>query len=195
MFDVDRGELLRKVKQKQMGVPIKPLNPTGNAVPAKLVNHMQGRRGRRLNDSREFDPDVQAAVPAQLDARCNYCSSSLGLKSQDTHANQWLSKMKPVLSCCPTCRKPLPRCAICMLSLGSLNPYIELTKERGRGRGTPPPPDDLSTLQSLPFAEWFTWCMRCKHGGHAHHMIGWFASHEVCPVSGCDCQCQVRFYL
>jgi hypothetical protein len=49
---------------------------------------------------------------------------------------------------------------------------------------------DLSSLASLPFAEWFTWCLRCRHGGHAHHWLGWFAKHDVCPVSGCDCRCQ-----
>jgi hypothetical protein len=102
--------------------------------------------------------------------------------------------MKPVLSCCPSCQKPLPRCAICLLSLGCLNPYMELAKERDRSRpsrgGSLQPPDDLSSLANLPFAEWFTWCMTCKHGGHAHHLVGWFANHEVCPVSGCDCRCQ-----
>lgn len=141
---------------------------------------------------RQPDPDIQASVPAQLDARCNYCNSSLGLKNQDKNASQWLSKMKPVLSCCQHCRKPLPRCAICMLPLGALNPYMELTKRRGAG-GTGSsiaPSDDLSSLASLPFAEWFTWCMRCKHGGHAHHMVGWFSKFSVCPVSGCDCKCQ-----
>jgi hypothetical protein len=180
MFDVDRADLLRKIKMKQN---------------EGTVGGYQGRRipsGRKAG-LRQADPDILPAIPAQLDARCNYCSSPLGLKMQDSHANQWLSKMKPVLSCCPQCRKPLPRCAICMLSLGALNPYMELTKERSRpARGGTPlqPPDDLSSLANFPFAEWFTWCMRCKHGGHAHHLVGWFANHETCPVSGCDCRCQ-----
>jgi hypothetical protein len=181
MFDVDRADLLRKIKMKQN---------------EGTVGGYQGRRvpsGRKAG-LRQADPDILPSIPAQLDARCNYCSSPLGLKMQDSHANQWLSKMKPVLSCCPQCRKPLPRCAICMLSLGALNPYMELTKERSRparGGGTPlQPPDDLSSLANFPFAEWFTWCMRCKHGGHAHHLVGWFANHETCPVSGCDCRCQ-----
>jgi hypothetical protein len=93
-----------------------------------------------------------------------------------------------------------------MLSLGALNPYAELTKARsiisnssanigssnvGNLLNKPQAPDDLSSLANLPFAEWFTWCMRCKHGGHAHHMVGWFSTHEVCPVSGCDCTCQI----
>ena len=127
-------------------------------------------------------------IPAQLDARCNYCSAPLGLRRQENPPNQWLSKMKNVLPCCPRCRKPLPRCSICMLSLGVPNPYYELTKDRPRNSA--PGTDDLSSLANLPFAEWFSWCLRCKHGGHAHHLVGWFAKHEVCPVSGCSCRCQ-----
>lgn len=182
MFDVDRADLLRKFKMRQIEAPGKPGN-------RRMQPQVRQRQGMRLPD-----PDVQAAVPAQLEARCNYCSSSLGLRRQDNHANQWLSKMNNVIPCCPQCRKPLPRCAICMLSLGALNPYMELTKERPRlgprGAQAQQAPDDLSSLGNLPFAEWFSWCLRCKHGGHAHHMVNWFAKHEVCPVSGCSCRCQ-----
>lgn len=194
MFDVDRAELLRKIKSQSGGS-----QSTSSTSKATIGSMQPGRRmlsggvsSRKPSSRQQPDPDVQAAIPAQLDARCNYCQSPLGLKSQDTHASQWLSKMKPVLPCCPQCRKPLPRCAICMLSLGALNPYMELTKlpRGGGGSGGPSQPDDLSSLANLPFAEWFTWCMRCKHGGHAHHLVGWFAKHDVCPVSGCDCQCQ-----
>ena len=180
MFDVDRAELLRKVKMRLAEIAIPGASKHGGA-----------RRlppARRTAGVRSPDPDVQASIPAQLDARCNYCSAPLGLRKQDNHPNQWLSKMKNVLSCCPQCRKPLPRCAICMLPLGALNPFTELMK-----RGSAPTSGDgsnLSSLANLPFAEWFTWCMRCKHGGHAHHLVGWFSKHEVCPVSGCDCQCQ-----
>jgi hypothetical protein len=188
MFDVDRAEHLRKFKSKH------PCTAPTSTAGKKAIASYQGRRlppAGRKSGPIQADPDVHALVPCQLDARCNYCSSPLGLKSQDTHATQWLSKMKPVLSCCPQCRKPLPRCAICMLSLGALNPYMELTKDRSRNvRGGGTSPGDLSTLANLPFAEWFTWCMRCKHGGHTHHLVGWFANHEACPVSGCDCQCQ-----
>jgi WD repeat-containing protein mio len=186
MFDVDRAELLRRIKVKSTLDVLPGAGSKSRRLPLP---------GRRQN-SRVADPDVLASVPAQLDARCNYCSSPLGLRRNEMNSNQWLSKMKPVLSCCPQCRKPLPRCSICLLSLGCLNPYMELTRDRSRPgpRGASSPmqsTDDLSSLANLPFAEWFTWCMRCNHGGHAHHLVGWFSNHqEVCPVSGCDCKCQ-----
>ena len=174
MFDVDRASLLRQVKMRLQTERGKPIG-----------------RNRQLPRLRSVDSDVQATVPAQLDARCNYCSAPLGLRRQDNQPSQWLSKMKNVVPCCPRCRKPLPRCAICMLTLGALNPYYELTKDRPReSQQSNNAPDDLSTIANLPFAEWFSWCFRCKHGGHAHHLVGWFAKHETCPVSGCTCRCQ-----
>ena len=170
MFDVDRADALRRIKSK------------GSDVGA-------ARRIQKRQVSRGSDLDVMASIPATLDARCNYCSSPLGLRRHEGNANQWLSKMKPVLSCCPQCRKPLPRCAVCLLGLGVLNPYTQLTRERSRpvSRNPMNGQDDFG---ALPLAEWFTWCMNCKHGGHAHHLVGWFANQETCPVSGCECRCQ-----
>jgi len=155
MFDVDVAEYLSKLKARQ---------------------EAETHGGRMMNyQSRRM---IHPSIPAQLDARCNKCSKSLtGLRGrQEGAAPQRLAKAnpKPVLSCCPHCLNALPRCSICLLSLGCLNPYMEAKKERA----------------NLPIAEWFTWCMRCKHGGHAHHLVGWFANHDICPVSGCDCKCQ-----
>jgi hypothetical protein len=169
MFDVDRAELLRNSGQ--------------------MARHTEPRGTITKTDSKQAETDfvLSPTIPAQLDARCNYCSVSLsGSRKQEGITNQWLSRSKNVLSCCPRCRKPLPRCAICLLSLGCLNPYMELKRAGSKNRSA----NDLSSLANLPFAEWFTWCMRCKHGGHAHHLVGWFANHETCPVSGCDCNCQ-----
>lgn len=155
MFDVDVAEYLSKLKARQ----------EAESLGGRVINY----QNRRM---------IHPSIPAQLDARCNKCSKSLtGLRGrQEGAAPQRLAKAnpKPVLSCCPHCLNALPRCSICLLSLGCLNPYMEAKKDRA----------------NLPIAEWFTWCMRCKHGGHAHHLVGWFASHDVCPVSGCDCRCQ-----
>jgi hypothetical protein len=188
LFDVGRIELVRRLRQKveeasqSAPVPVRPLRR----------QHIITQTGRRQQfGSRQNEPDSPSQVfPPQIQARCNYCNTSLPLaklvRRQDGIANNWLSRQNPVLSCCPNsqCRKPLPRCAICLLPLGCLNPYLELRKHGLQNV------DDLSELSNLPFAEWFTWCMRCKHGGHAHHMVGWFSNHSVCPVSNCDCQCQ-----
>ncbi len=147
IFDVDRADLLRRVKARTGGVGFQ------RRIPNPRVRQ----------SPRPPDPDILPRVPAQLEARCNYCNSPLSLKKQEGVTNQWLSKMQPLLNCCPQCRKPLPRCSVCLLSMGSLNPYMELTRSRQGHRGggkNIASPDDLTSLSSMNFAEWYTWCMR-----------------------------------
>lgn len=54
------------------------------------------------------------------------------------------------------------------------------------------PIDALSIAVQSPgigFHNWWAWCQKCKHGGHASHLSRWFDSHRVCPVSDCRCAC------
>ena len=170
---------------------------------ANLLRQLQKRASTTQNSNGQFSNNSSKRsseapiinIPPQLYARCNYCNAPLSLEKlrrQEGVGNSWLSRQKPLLSCCPQCRKPLPRCGICLLPLGCLNPYLELKRERNSitsgTRGCDR--NDLSGLANIPFAEWWTWCMSCKHGGHSHHLMGWFSKHEVCPVSGCKCNCQ-----
>lgn len=165
--------------------------------------------------SAELSAPSTTTVPPQLFVRCNFCNTTLSLASLlrlgGSHSS-WLNRTKPKLSCCPTCRKPLPQCALCLLPFGSLNPYFELAHRRSKqtaeavnalvstagesGSVLKDPKsgkseyENLAQLSSIPFVEWFTWCQSCKHGGHAHHIAEWFSSHSVCPVTDCDCKCQ-----
>lgn len=206
MFDVGRAELLRHLVNKQH---LEKERFSSNAASSRSLSHNNRRMNvntmrkqpsmtnPRQSEINKFIP----SSPPQVYARCNYCNTGLPLnklRRQEGMANSWLSRQKPVLSCCPQCRKPLPRCSVCLLPMGCLNPYLELKRERNKVSRTSRQrsslndvgDDDLSGLTNLPFAEWFTWCMRCKHGGHAHHLVGWFANHDTCPVSTCDCRCQ-----
>ncbi|XP_060803426.1 GATOR complex protein MIOS [Amyelois transitella] len=70
------------------------------------------------------------------------------------------------ISSCPHCRKPLPRCGVCALHLGT-----------GAGAA------------GAAFPGWFSWCVACRHGGHAQHLLQWFQDHTECPVSSCSCRC------
>jgi hypothetical protein len=173
MFDVDRAEFLRKQQAREMG-------------------QTKGSNARLQQAAAAANRRLLMGVPYQMDARCTYCQQPLSLKPNNTNTSQWLREMnKSVLSCCPHCRNPLPRCAICMLSMGALNPFLEMQARAGRVSGRQSPEDVTTTSSSnIAIAEWFSWCMRCKHGGHAHHMVGWFSKHNVCPVSGCNCECQ-----
>jgi len=201
LFDVGRANLLRE--RQQADDLSNSVAQAGRGVRRSYASsHIKRQLSLSTNtNSKHADEEGMVSMfPAQLYARCNYCNTSLPLSKLRRQEgigrlNSWLDRQKPVMSCCPNiqCRKPLPRCAICLLPLGCLNPYTEAKKagERNRSRGSNGQNlDDLSQLANLPFAEWFTWCMRCKHGGHAHHLIGWFSNHNVCAVSGCNCQCQ-----
>jgi hypothetical protein len=35
----------------------------------------------------------------------------------------------------------------------------------------------------------FSWCTKCKHGGHVSHLTEWFETHSTCAVSDCACAC------
>lgn len=67
---------------------------------------------------------------------------------------------------CPQCRKPLPRCAICLVHMGTPSgiqqQHIQTPTTNGRS-------NKLSE-----FSTWFTWCQTCRHGGHANHITHWF---------------------
>ena len=198
MFDVGRVELLRKLRDRQqsdenMVQNSQSVNRNIRRSANQIRRQMQTTSLLGKNNDNPIPP-----FPPQIHARCNYCNTSLPLsklRRQESIANNWLSRQKPVLPCCPNpvCRKPLPRCSICLLPLGCLNPYMELRREgnrfsrgsHGQQRG-----EDLSSLANMPFAEWFAWCASCHHGGHAHHYVSWFEGHNVCPVSNCDCRCK-----
>lgn len=117
------------------------------------------------------------------------------------------------MSACPNCRKPLPRCSICLLHMGTHGGPITTAATSATAPGT------VSTREfhkSSDFSSWFTWCQTCRHGGHAVHITQWFKyaiylyglslyilqcalgyinlfsrfrDHSECPVTSCMCQC------
>lgn len=69
---------------------------------------------------------------SQLHVRCPSCRTSLSLPalvSGSASALEWLSRQRPAMACCPSCRKPLPRCSLCLLPVGCLNPALQLKHE------------------------------------------------------------------
>ncbi|OQR99375.1 hypothetical protein ACHHYP_06902 [Achlya hypogyna] len=165
---------------------------------AQLEGQLNGFRDVALSLHNGIPEPSPVGPPAraqpQMYVRCNFCGSSLALSALlRVGSGDWLLKAKPKLNNCPSCKKPLPQCALCLLPFGALNPYLELALRKGdklKADQDVAAADNLGDLSSIPFVEWFTWCQTCKHGGHAHHMTDWFATHDVCPVSDCDCPCK-----
>ena len=87
---------------------------------------------------------------------------------------------------CPSCRKPLPRCAICLLNMGTLSGLVETKRQTFNKQRR----QNMQNEQKLtPFDKFFTWCQFCHHGGHAKHILDWFSTHLMCPVFKCGCRC------
>ncbi|XP_052741248.1 GATOR complex protein MIOS isoform X2 [Bicyclus anynana] len=119
---------------------------------------------------------------------CTYCGkpvAAAGARPRPAFARlpPPAAKMKQISSC-PNCRKPLPRCGVCSLHLGT-----------GAGGGAlpaappAPAPAAAAPAPAASFGGWFSWCVACRHGGHAAHLLQWFSEHSECPVSSCSCRC------
>ncbi|CAG0878625.1 unnamed protein product [Darwinula stevensoni] len=113
----------------------------------------------------------QSLLPSpQVYVSCSFCgkgissNASLGIPLSDSGmmrmvpSSHSLDKLKGPF--CPSCWKPLPRCALCLVPMGTT---LETPLLLG-----------LSEKKNSAIAMWFTWCQSCRHGGHAMHMEQWF---------------------
>ncbi|NP_001091443.1 GATOR complex protein MIOS-B [Xenopus laevis] len=135
--------------------------------------------------------DPSSKPLAQVFVSCNFCGKSISYScSSVPHQGRGFSQYgvsgsptKSKFTSCPGCRKPLPRCALCLINMGnpvSSSPGASKSDEKV----------DLSKEKKVAkFNNWFTWCHNCRHGGHAGHMLSWFKDHSECPVSACSCKC------
>ncbi|KAJ2227276.1 hypothetical protein IWW45_007106 [Coemansia sp. RSA 485] len=92
-------------------------------------------------------------------------------------ADQQKSQSRLLFTACPRCGNKLPRCVVCRMTLGT--PVVSAGASA----------EDCAALGG-DFAQWFSWCQTCGHGGHVTHMQSWFATHDACPVPGCECECE-----
>ncbi|KAG7317974.1 hypothetical protein KOW79_019009 [Hemibagrus wyckioides] len=122
--------------------------------------------------------DPSSKPLAQVFVSCNFCGKSISFScSAMPHQGRGFSQYgvsgsptKSKVTSCPGCRKPLPRCALCLMNMGT--PVSSCT-----GTGKSDEKVDLPRDKKLAqFNNWFTWCHNCRHGGHAGHMLSWFRS-------------------
>lgn len=128
--------------------------------------------------------------PRQVTLRCMHCDTAFTNDLDNTASRPSTPKVSASLSAernalypsgvhsgisCPKCGRHLPRCGICLLTLGM-------------------PRSDKDRLGPEPFhrlANFMSFCMKCDHGYHADHARGWFKVHNECPVPECHCSCNV----
>ncbi len=148
--------------------------------------------------------------------RCHYCSSSLPVDAMQPSQNTaFLRKQKPVINFCPNCKKPLPRCYVCQLYMGLINPHAEvnrmlsLKRKNNTNALTTKSENTAKDVEHnvLDLGRWLFFCQRCKHGGHAGCIDSWFNRNEdediegdgdsinvkrfQCGVNNCSCNCML----
>ncbi|XP_019856861.1 PREDICTED: WD repeat-containing protein mio-A-like [Amphimedon queenslandica] len=116
-----------------------------------------------------IDPSFKLVKNASI--LCTFCSKAITSDVMRQDRSKGTAKKS---TSCPSCRKPLPRCALCLL-------HMVAGTSKGKDPGV--------INSSDQFGQWFTWCQTCRHGGHALHIKEWFQSHNVCPVTDCSCHC------
>ncbi|XP_020805972.1 WD repeat-containing protein mio [Drosophila serrata] len=111
---------------------------------------------------------------------CNFCGKSVSNALLDEPRPRSTTTSTNRLSSCPSCRKPLPRCSLCLMHMGTM-----VNMSNGETSHT----EVSSGWQTKPFSKWFSWCQTCRHGGHTEHIMQWFKQNSECPVSSCNCRC------
>ncbi|KAK4639533.1 hypothetical protein QC761_709150 [Podospora bellae-mahoneyi] len=112
--------------------------------------------------------------------------------------NPFTDKMISSGISCPTCRRHLPRCVVCLEVVGQ--PRSDQTWHwhhntgtggiggGGGGRIGVRGGEDQEKLA----ARFPTFCLQCLHVLHLDHARKWFARHRECPVPECKCRCNFR---
>ena len=86
-------------------------------------------------------------------------NATLNLNALQRHTTRFQS--------CPACKKPTPRCSICLVNMGSHSGYLT-----GMPSMLPDPSKKRLGIKVTPFSNFFVWCQVCRHGGHAEHIEG-----------------------
>lgn len=155
----------------------------------QLLNQWQMFKQRALFDiartklSKNSRGTVTAVTkPRQVFLRCSHCNKNIfkevtdnsASKAKKGFATQELNSAPA--SKCPHCNSPLPRCAVCLLTMGEAMPDTKMDADR-------------NNFAFSQFSHWFSFCLSCNHGMHAGHVQKWFSKHDVCPVPNCSCLC------
>ncbi|XP_045138344.1 GATOR complex protein MIOS-A-like [Portunus trituberculatus] len=136
--------------------------------------------------------------PQHIYITCNFCKKGITpyIQAAGRPRNPYArfgtgSSNKSKMQACPNCRKPLPRCSLCLVHMGTPSGWDSSTQKTSVQEDTGEGPASASTSRRKlsHFSSWFTWCQTCRHGGHAHHLMEWFKEHSECPVTTCTCKC------
>ncbi|KAI5287626.1 hypothetical protein KEM54_005863, partial [Ascosphaera aggregata] len=99
---------------------------------------------------------------------------------------------------CPRCGRHMPRCGVCSLWLGSVDPMSKasMVEDERRRQSDNRESVDANVSQKSSgndmdelLKRFVVFCKNCNHGFHADHARQWFSRHRICPVAECNCIC------
>ena len=249
LLDVELGKLFRTQKSRfdssGTGSGAKTQRPATAGLRAGSAGSSLGLKptsgGSGGGEKTKAILGVQYSLPPHrnmesphITLRCHYCSTSLPMDpmQQTQTSMSFLRKQKPIMNCCPHCKKQLPRCYVCLLYMGVMNPNIEFNRIMALRRlhadqalflkqqsiqnnatnnitntsggadvnntmtGTTTnsnttgvnssvtamanaavqEPDTMLEQNALEYGQWFFFCQKCRHGGHAACIESWFST-------------------
>lgn len=144
------------------------------AIIRNLMNTWEMYEKRAAFDISVASTKVPQKTPKSIFLLCTFCGKSVSAPTHDADVRLRNQMQGNKLSACPHCRKPLPRCSLCLLHMGT---PLSTTAY------------NPTNIKSRPVASWMTWCQSCRHGGHLVHIQEWFKTHQECPVTCCNCKC------
>ncbi|EJU04337.1 WD40 repeat-like protein [Dacryopinax primogenitus] len=142
-------------------------------------------RGRMIQDAIEqHQLESYEWTERQIMVRCHFCAKIINPDAPPS-IPQPGKEERPLVNFCPSCRNKLPNCSICLVPVGMPSDFV---RDAGLRMD-----DQLRDTLDIGMV----FCMTCRHGGHAAHILDWFhgtgrtdgKGHEVCAVADCTCRC------
>ncbi|XP_076349034.1 GATOR2 complex protein MIOS-A-like isoform X3 [Tachypleus tridentatus] len=174
--------------QMKMVLGVKGLSQVRSFIQFERIVSLDARWA--LFDVQWCKVNPSTVPPQQVFVSCNFCGKSVISRMQHSGQSQGAYTYgcfnfpvgnKSKMTSCPGCRKPLPRCALCLTNM-------ETPAGVYWNKGSEQILDKVENKLSK-FSSWFTWCQTCRHGGYAAHLIEWFKDHTECPVTACSRKC------
>ncbi|KAK4196491.1 hypothetical protein QBC40DRAFT_7499 [Triangularia verruculosa] len=151
-------------------------------------------------------PSASSTHPSPAAISVNAAAANKSSKGGSN--NPFTDKMIASGISCPTCKRHLPRCVVCLEVVGMPRSDQSLhwhsnTGTGGIGGGGSGGGSRSGSLgggmgrtaedQEMKLAGRFpTFCLQCQHVLHLDHARKWFARHKECPVPECRCKCNFR---
>jgi hypothetical protein len=138
-----RAKLLRQQQQQSVSrsgrggasVHVNSGRPPGMTSSSSRTKAATASQLAMSNDRNKSSRNPFYTLPPHYDTaahillRCNFCSASLPADQNMPQTQQaFLKKQCPIINCCYNCKKQLPRCYVCSLYMGFVNPLHELNR-------------------------------------------------------------------